>query len=308
MMLPMRIAVCALTYKRPDGLRRLLDGLDRLDLEGCDATVDVVIVDNDPDRSAEAACLEANGVRRFPVAYHHEPRRGIAHARNRAVDAARGHDALAFIDDDEVPDPRWLAELLAPLRAGDADVVTGPVIPALADGTPEWVAEGGFFARRRHPDGATLDRAYTHNVLLSTAVLAEIETPFDPALALTGGEDTCLFRKLARDGVRIRWADAAVVTEDVPLERASSGWLVRRMYRVGTATSAIERRLFGLRATPGLLARGAAWIVLGALRLVVALLGGTAAGVRAQRALSYGAGLVAGVFGARFEEYADPAT
>jgi succinoglycan biosynthesis protein ExoM len=52
----------------------------------------------------------------FPVYYVHEPICGIARARNAALDKATelGADWIAMLDDDEVADPRWLANLMAP--------------------------------------------------------------------------------------------------------------------------------------------------------------------------------------------------
>lgn len=303
----MRIAVCALTYRRPEGLERLLEGLSRLDIAGL-GDVDVFIIDNDPEGSAAALCRAAQETYAHRLTYIHEPCRGIAHARNRAVEAARPYDALAFIDDDEIPDERWLAELVAPWQDGSADIVTGPVVPKLEGTPPAWVIEGGFFERPRLADGARMDRARTGNVLIAMDLLAGLREPFDPALALTGGEDTHLFRRLVQNGARIVWADRAVVTEFVPPARAEEGWLVRRMYRVGTATSAIERRLFGIKVVPALLARSAVWMLLGIVRWLVALLRGRARRVGAKRAFMYGWGLLAGLFGSRYEEYAAPTT
>jgi hypothetical protein len=50
---PARVAVCVATYRRPDGLARLLDGLAALT---GDALVRVVVNDNDPEGPARDAC------------------------------------------------------------------------------------------------------------------------------------------------------------------------------------------------------------------------------------------------------------
>ena len=47
------VAVCALTFRRPHGLDALLASLAALDHPGGACDVKVVIVDNDPDGSAE---------------------------------------------------------------------------------------------------------------------------------------------------------------------------------------------------------------------------------------------------------------
>ncbi|HEY7768427.1 glycosyltransferase, partial [Longimicrobium sp.] len=128
----MKVAVCAVTYLRPRGLARLLEGLAALRFGGGRGPeLEIVVVDNDPARSAEAVCDEWSDRLPWPLRYRHEERRGVSHARNAAVAAAReaGAEMMAFIDDDEVPQPGWLDELLRVQAQHDADVVAGPVLP-----------------------------------------------------------------------------------------------------------------------------------------------------------------------------------
>src|SRR5206468_9191594 len=64
------------------------------------------------------------------VDYLVEPRAGLSFARNAAVKAAPGQ-ILAWIDDDEVADPNWLAEVARALdEHPDADVISGVIVPA----------------------------------------------------------------------------------------------------------------------------------------------------------------------------------
>jgi SAM-dependent methyltransferase/GT2 family glycosyltransferase len=86
-------------------------------------------------------------VERFAgVRYLPEPRPGLSAARNAAVREARG-DLLAFVDDDVVVHPRWLAPLRRALAEPDVMAVCGLVLPAELD-TPAQVAfetiQGGF--------------------------------------------------------------------------------------------------------------------------------------------------------------------
>ncbi|MGH7820010.1 MAG: glycosyltransferase family 2 protein, partial [Candidatus Binatia bacterium] len=269
----MKVAICALTFRRNDGLRRLLEGIARLELDGDGPDIRVVVVDNDPDEGARPVCTSAPDGLRWPVEYHHEPRRGIAHGRNRAVGVARrGSDWIAFIDDDEVPRPRWLKALLEVQRRTDADVVTGPVVPHFPEPVPDWVTRFGFFERRRHADGAPIDRAFTNNVLFRATLLGADEAPFDVRFALTGGEDVHFFRRLREAGRRIHWADEAEVVEWIPASRACANWLTRRMYRVGTSTALAELDLFpGGGRRLRLAARALAWTGIGLALLPAAL-------------------------------------
>src|SRR3546814_5243124 len=72
----MRVALCAATYRRPEGLGRLLDGLAALEQSGAIEPI-VVIVDNSAD--SEARVQVAAAAERFPWPRHYvaEPRRGI---------------------------------------------------------------------------------------------------------------------------------------------------------------------------------------------------------------------------------------
>ena len=119
------VLVAVLTYRRPDDLAAVLP---LLAAEAAAATgsharaVEVLVVDNDPDAGARAqvAGLGIPGVR-----YVHEPRSGIAAARNRALDEAGSADLLVFIDDDERPHDRWLEHLLATWQRTGAHGVAG---------------------------------------------------------------------------------------------------------------------------------------------------------------------------------------
>ena len=90
----MDIAICALTYKRPEGLRRLLDGLDGLTFSGPRPEIRIVIVDNDPRGSARAAYEQTAAVLRWPIEYVAErrprtigrPEHGIARGTEQPVD------------------------------------------------------------------------------------------------------------------------------------------------------------------------------------------------------------------------------
>ena len=97
------VTVCVATYKRPDGLRKLLDSLQ----QQVDAPpFEIVVVDNDREESARRVVEAAKGDP--AIRYLVEPRRGLAQVRNRSVAESQA-TFLAFIDDDEWATPRWLA-------------------------------------------------------------------------------------------------------------------------------------------------------------------------------------------------------
>ena len=116
------------TIKRPDGLTRAIDSI--LLQEGVpEDDAEIVVVDNDPEGSAEQVVHRFNNSR-FALRYVHEPSPGVANARNAAISAINSR-LIAFLDDDESAPPTWLATLLNAHEQYNAAVTFGPVITAL---------------------------------------------------------------------------------------------------------------------------------------------------------------------------------
>ncbi len=305
------VAICIATCRRPDGLQRLLEGLGKLEFAGpVSLSLRLVVVDNDPERSAEAICQQFGRRLPWPLTYHVEPRPGIAPARNAALaTVGRDVDFVAMLDDDEVPCRGWLAELLAVQSAYAADVVGGPVIPHFPRPVPAWVIAGGFFAKPRYPTGRRLRHAFTNNVLVRADLIWETGMRFEPQYALMGCEDRDFFQRIGMAGYRIVWADRAVVREWIPPERANSRWIIQRMFRVGNSTTVIEQDLKpGLATRIGAAARALVWLGIGLLQTVWGLVAGRRHLVNGLRHIAYSAGRAYGLVGRRYEEYRHAAT
>ena len=301
------VVICVATHRRPQGLARLLHGLNALTFGSrAPGKITVVVVDNDPARSAEATCEALRPGSRWPLVYASEPRRGIPFARNASVSSARGlgTELLAFIDDDEVPEPTWLDELLRVMRESGAEVVTGPVLPAFEGAVPPWIQRGRFFDRERHRTGSFQERAVTGNVLLRLDLLADMAAPFDEGRPLSGGTDTHLFRRIITRGHRIVWADDAIVHEWNPATRLTAKWLVRRSFRVSSNWSSSESELEpGVRVRSIRVGKALARIAQGIALLPVGLVAGRHILVKATQHVATGVGYLAGMTGYELQEY-----
>lgn len=306
----MRVAICVATFRRPEGLQHLLDGLARLKAPAA-TDIEVVVVDNSPEAAAQTQVAAAAAAATRPLHYLSQTRRGISHVRNMALDKASELDCdfAAFIDDDEVPAPDWIAALLAAQHRSGAAAVAGRVEPRLPPQAPGWLASGGFFATPAFEDGAELQDASTGNVLVDLRRLRALELQFDPRFALTGGEDTMLFRDLMDAGGRIVFAAQAVVYETVPPSRACLAWLLRRWYRTGNIEAALylRGRRKGAWRRPvnvlrGLLRVGAG-SALFAVNLLVLGLGRKERVVRPLYTLCRGCGILSSSFGRDYAEY-----
>jgi glycosyltransferase involved in cell wall biosynthesis len=263
------ISVCVLTYKRPEMLARCLDGLARQ--ERCGFTYSIVVVDNDARQSARSAVEEWAGRSTIKVAYACEPEQNIARARNLAVASASG-EYIAFIDDDEVPDPAWLANLhAASSRFFLADGVLGPVLPQFAGTAPAWLVKSGLCLRTSFATGTPATdpkHMRTGNVLLSRAMIDGLQVPFDPRLGRTGGEDSDFFERMIRAGRSFIWCDEARVYEEVPVERQTLRYHVNRALVRGAVQSGKRAFLsYGtVKSTIAVVAYGAVLPVLLATR------------------------------------------
>jgi succinoglycan biosynthesis protein ExoM len=240
-----------------------------------------------------------------PLDYVVEPRRGIPFARNRCVVTARpGADWIGFIDDDEEPSPGWLAELLRVQAAWGADVVTGPVVPRFAGEVPEWAAKGRLFHRPRYATGTRRNRAFTNNVLFRADIFDRVRPHFDERMVMTGGSDVHFSRRVHGAGFRIVWADRAEVYETFPASRVEAAWVYRRAYRTGTTAAFIARDLHPLPVAAAMMVADSLYrLFLGSFFAIGGCLLGRHLVVSGLRQISYGVGLLVGLFGVRYEEY-----
>jgi glycosyltransferase involved in cell wall biosynthesis len=297
-----QIAVCIPTYKRPEGLRRLLAGLATQEpLPDCQVTI--VVVDNEGSPQSKSVCDEFALKLKFPLRYCCEMRRGLSHVRNKAVEIAGAFaDALVFIDDDEVPSPGWLKRLVACQQAYGADVVAGPVIPHFMTEVPHWVRAGRFFENHRYPTGTVLARAGTGNVLVRMEVFDRIGL-FDDRFALTGGEDTDFFVRLCESGGRILWTDEAIVEEWVPASRMTLTYILQGEYRIGITTAMRAWKSRSLCPTLSCVVRGVLRCMKGIWLLLASLTRDRSESVKGLQRVCSSAGLIAGTFGRRYEHY-----
>jgi len=322
---PPRVTVCCCTYRRPEGLRALLDGLAAQRFEAIDAPkLDVVIVDNEGSESARAACEDFRARSALPLSYRHEPQVGISYARNACLEQlSADSDFFAMIDDDEVPEPGWLESLLVAQRATGADAVQGRVVPEFPEDAPSWVRGLGLFGWPLREPGSPsperkdlqpLDLAATNNVLVRTGAVRALGLRFDPRLAHSGGEDTVFFGTLQEEGGRIVYAERARAHERVPAERARLSYLLRVEFRKGF--DRLRLKLFArqkprslwkrLRVRARIGRQGLAWLGTGLLSLPASVAAGSAFRERAADGLlclARGLGMLASALGVRYQHY-----
>jgi O-antigen biosynthesis protein len=127
-------AVVICTRNRPALLRKCLEAVARL----ARTPDEIIVVDNTSgDKETESVALE------FSAHYAIEPIQGLSRARNRALAECKS-EIVAYLDDDAVPDERWLELLLEPFSDSRVAAVTGwTVLPGSCivddDKEPTWL-------------------------------------------------------------------------------------------------------------------------------------------------------------------------
>jgi len=294
----MYTTVCIATHRRHFGLERLLDSL--ASQKGA-SDFDVVVVDNDREKSAEMIAYRFRD--KIPLTYLVEPVRGISRTRNRAVATSRS-SFLAFIDDDEWATPGWLAALECEQNRSAADVVIGRVEVEFDPKVSELVRRCGLFDSNLPPDGAIVPsyNTRTSNAFVRREALPDKEKPFSMRFDLTGGEDVDLFGRMIESGARVVASTTAVVFEYRPVSRANVNWIFRRAMRNGANRAELDQIMSAAKR----LQRGLGFGWTGGMELLRAGAIVTRNPAKAGRHIVSGGdaiGKLLGIFGMRIQEY-----
>lgn len=265
---PSVTVVISTVLERTEELRRCLESLARVEYP---APFEILVVDN--RRAAAAGAL--------PEWLGHEPRArvlaerrpGVSAGRNRGLAEAAG-ELVAFIDDDVVVDPGWLAAYVRRFAAHPSEAaVAGLVLPNGIETEEDLRIEeyyGGYGARAfvpvshalAHP-GAMLRPATVlarddagvvvarfslyeagklgvgANVAFRTAALRALggfDTDLGPATPTRSGEDVELLARAAWRGHAIGYEPAAFVLHS---DRPGDGALQAKLEAYGTGFTAI---------------------------------------------------------------------
>jgi len=225
------VSVLIPTFRRPDSFLRA--ARSALSQQGA-GELELIAVDNSPEGSAIAAFRMLQAETNVPFRWTHEPKPGVAHARNAALSLARG-DLVAWLDDDEEAGPHWLASLIEARRATGAQSVFGPV-RARADGD---AANADFFealyARTGPAEMGAVESACGIGNSLQPRAMFDEPQPFDVRANQRGGEDDTLFAAWSQAGATYAWAPDAWVIEHLGPDRTRLPHGLKRAFAYGQA-------------------------------------------------------------------------
>lgn len=244
------------TYNHAKSLAKTLESLRTL---RCPKDVDYEILvvnnnsaDNTPDVIECYAKILAPRLRSV-----FESRQGLSHARNRALQEARG-EIVCFLDDDVKVDPGWLEAVSATFIKYSAAVVGGRsylIYPTEA-GRPVWLpAKMETLLSRLDYGDKVLVNTGKDLFGLNFSVLKEVALEiggFNTSFGRNGrtllcGEEKDLLDRIREVGGIVVYEPNAVVGHIVPPERLKKKWFLRRIY--GGAVSS-ERLLIAQGNTP----------------------------------------------------------
>jgi GT2 family glycosyltransferase len=216
--------------------------------------------------------------------------KGLSGGRNTGARQARG-EIVAFLDDDAMAEPDWLAVLAAGYDDPAVMGVGGRTLPVWASGRrPGWYPEEFDWVHGASYRGMPVGQARVRNVLGGNASFRRsafaIAGGFPDGIGrgvggstgagAGGGEETelCIRIQQASPEAQFRYDDRAVIHHQVSHERERFRYLCRRSWaeglskarvtaRVGSADGLATERAYVLRVLPAGVARGLADAVRG---------------------------------------------
>jgi succinoglycan biosynthesis protein ExoM len=228
-----KIVICIPTYRRPAMLEQLLFSIfdNKMDMSLI-KEMDIIIVDNDIEKSAETVVNSINEDIGRPgkLIYYNYPVKGLSNVRNELLNQAflLNPDFIIFIDDDEFVTTNWANELIKSIVSNNADASMGPVIAKLGEPVSKYISY--FFRRKDHPDNSRVFKFATGNLIMRRVSIEKFNVRVDNRFNSTGSEDSFFGIQLMKKGARVYWAAKAVVYETIPENRATLNWLIKSHY------------------------------------------------------------------------------
>ncbi|HYB53873.1 MAG TPA: glycosyltransferase [Thermoanaerobaculia bacterium] len=225
---------------------------------------EIVVVDNNSrDETARvvAAFVEMAAV---PTRRFFEPQQGLSHARNRGLREARG-SLIAFIDDDVLPAPDWVAQIAAAIDRWDALGVGGRILPRWESAPPRWLAENPRLLDRLavmdFEEGRLLalpldpqPQVWGANMAFRRELFERVGG-FDPRRGVVGarlfrGEESALIDRALELGLKIAYDPAPTVFHRIGPERMRKAYFRRVIFdeaqgRARATSPSGEWSLFG---------------------------------------------------------------
>jgi glycosyltransferase involved in cell wall biosynthesis len=273
------VSVVVCTWNRCSALDLCLNALSMQTLEP--KLFEVVVVDNNSTDDTAGVVSKWAGDSAIEVRYFVESVQGISAARNRGVKEASS-DTIVFIDDDSLPYPDHLEQLLQVIDETDADMVAGKIISVVPQDIDTDIPRG--YLKRMNVSGLdygqirrplhTLEYAVGANMAIKKSLCEKIGA-FNECLGYTGdckipGDDTDFCHRARKSGALIVWAPECVVKHMVDPVRLTRKCCRQSSYFYGMGAvirsaegrlSPVRRLSFVLNAVSGVILRSIGYVL-----------------------------------------------
>lgn len=234
-----RFSVCICTHNRSDLLGRCLESLLRQQYPI--EEYEVVVVDN-ASEDGTAVVISKYAAKAANMRSCYEPEIGLSKARNRAGGAARG-EWLAYLDDDAIAPPGWLAAARRAIETAEPDLTGGPVFPFYDAPKPAWFSDA--YGTIGHGEAAALLQPGKYllggNLFMRREVFEESEG-FPTEFGMRGkreyyGDETAFQNRLRRSkpNLKVYYDPALAVSHRVAAHKMRILWRLRYRFNESRA-------------------------------------------------------------------------
>lgn len=244
-----RSSIIICTHNRADMLQQTLPLVCRQESPG--DKFEVIVIDNASTDRTRQVVNEVRDTFQFPIKYHFEPKIGLSYARNSGINLVEG-EFVIFTDDDAIPQPGWLENIIKPFQNSSVMAVGGDVEPVWPDGEPPaWLSAGlqpylGItrFYHKEDTDSYYPNLPFGVNIAFRKNAVRKAGG-FSCDLGRNGnsllsGEETELCIRLAKAGGKIVYTPGAVVKHIIARTRVSKQWFRKRSDIQGVSKAVIE--------------------------------------------------------------------
>jgi glycosyltransferase involved in cell wall biosynthesis len=239
------VVICEHTMKRYDDVQEAADSVRSQTYDD----VEMVLV-SDGNETVCERFQEDYGSLEDVIVHCNEENLGLLESRNNGAKVATG-DVVAFLDDDAVADPDWVAELVDVYQNRDVLAVGGKMTPIWTAGKPSFLPEEFYWlvgvTHRGFADGPGYVRnTFGSNISFQRDVFLELGG-FDTQIGgrkgdknLQGGETELCARLADQYDERVWYTPEAKVGHKVFDYRTDLEWLVDRAFWQGYSKRAME--------------------------------------------------------------------
>lgn len=237
----MKISIIMATFNRNDLLAQTLQGLVNMDTSGLDW--ELILADN--AGNAETARLSESFAALIPIKFIVEKAPGKNNALNSALVHATG-DLIIFTDDDVIPDPAWVKQLVDVAdRWEAADLFGGRILPKYPAGKTAPLINDHAFLRIAYviadwdlAEGeCPAGKIWGPNMMVRRRVFDQ-GLRFNTDIGPTGsnyvmGSETEFLQRASNAGHTAVYAPSAFVYHQIRPEQLTHSWIYGRAFRVG---------------------------------------------------------------------------